>query len=253
MLLQAYDFVHLHRTHRCRLQVGGSDQFGNITAGCELMRRLEGPQLFGLVAPLLLDSTGEKMGKTSTGERIWLDPERTIPYEFYQYWFNRSDDEVSRFLRYFSLRPIAEIEEVLRDHDRDRAKRTGQRELARAMTAWVHGEAAIANVERAQRVMFGESLEGMSDADLRVLVGIVKTVDIPRGELTAGIAVVDLLVRTLADSKGAARRLITQGGAYLNNVKVTDVDHKVTAKDLATHSMLVVGSGTKKKCLVRVV
>ena len=171
MLLQAFDFVQLQKLHGCRLQVGGSDQYGNITAGCELQHKLRGPKLFGLTAPLLLDSTGEKMGKTSTGERIWLDPERTTPYAFYQYWFNRNDEEAPRLLRLFSLRPLAEIDELLRAHDADRSRRTAQRELARTLTGWVHGPEQIARVEAASRVMFGDSLEGLTDADLGALAG----------------------------------------------------------------------------------
>ncbi len=252
MLLQAFDFVHLANAYAVRLQVGGSDQYGNITAGTELSRKMGGPQLYGLVAPLLLDSTGQKMGKTASGERIWLDPERTKPYEFYQYWFNRPDEEVPRLLRMFSLRPLAELDGLLTAHDADRAKRTAQRELARALTAWVHGDAEVAKAETAQRVMFGESLQGVTDASLGVLAGIVKTVDIPRAELAAGIGLVDLLARTVADSKGAARRLITQGGASINNVKIANVDHKVTESDLASETMLVIGSGKRDKCLVRV-
>ena len=122
MLLQAMDFVHLAKAHAVRLQVGGSDQYGNITAGCELSRKMGGVQLYGLTAPLLLDSTGQKMGKSASGERIWLDPERTTPYAFYQYWFNRPDDEVPRLLKLFSLRPLAELDAVLAEHDADRAK-----------------------------------------------------------------------------------------------------------------------------------
>jgi len=251
MFLQAYDFVHLARTQGCRVQVGGSDQYGNITAGCELARKLGAPQLYGLTAPLLLDSTGQKMGKSASGERIWLDPERTSPYAFYQYWFNRPDDEVPRLVKLFSLRPLAELDELLAEHDRDRAKRIGQRELARALTGWIHGEAAIAQVEAASRVMFGGSLEGVTEDVLRMLTGTVPTVDISRSELEAGIPLVDLLARTTCDSKGAARRLIQQGGAYVNNVKVTELDHKVTVASLATETMLVLRSGKKDYCLVR--
>jgi len=211
MLLQAFDFVQLARLHGCRLQVGGSDQYGNITAGCELQHKLRGPKVFGMTAPLLLDPSGEKMGKTSTGERIWLDPERTTAYAFYQYWLNRQDDEVGRLLKLFSLRPIAEIDQLLRDHDADRSRRSAQRELARTMTAWVHGTDVIVRVEAASRVMFGDGLEGLTDADLGVLVGTVPTVELPRSELAAGVGIIDLLARTIADSKGAARRLVTQG------------------------------------------
>jgi len=252
MLLQAFDFVHLSKSHACRLQVGGSDQWGNITAGCELSRKMGGHQLYGLTAPLLLDSSGQKMGKSATGERIWLDPQRTSPYAFYQYWFNRADDEVPRLLKLFSLRPLAELDAVLAEHDQDRGKRVGQRELARAMTSWVHGDAAIATVEAAARVMFGGSLEGVTDEVLQLLAGTVPTVDIPRSELEAGIGLIDLLARTVCKSKGDARRLISQGGANINNLKITDLEHKVTTAHLATATMLVVRSGKKDYCLVRV-
>jgi tyrosyl-tRNA synthetase len=258
MLLQAFDFVHLAKEHGCRLQVGGSDQYGNITAGCELSRKMGGKQLYGVVAPLMLDSSGGKMGKTSTGERVWLDPERTSPYVFYQYWFNRSDEEAGRFLRMFSLKSIDDIEATLREHDVDRSKRIAQRELARAMTSWVHGERAIANAETAQRVMFGTSLDGLTDSDLGAISSIVPTIELPRAELAAGITIVDLLARTLGEatkpmSKGAARRLVEQGGAYVNRVKITSHEHKVTLDHLATESMLVVSGGKKDHRIVRVI
>jgi tyrosyl-tRNA synthetase len=252
MLLQAFDFVQLSKLYGCRLQVGGSDQYGNITAGCELQHKLRGPKVFGLVAPLLLDSSGEKMGKTSTGERIWLDPERTSPYALYQYWLNRPDDEVPRLLRIFSLRPLSEIDELLREHDADRSRRSAQRELARALTAWVHGPEVITRIEMASRVMFGDSLDGLTDADLGVLAGTVPTVDVARTELATGVGIIELLARTIADSKGAARRLVTQGGAYINNQRVTQVEHQVTLAHLATETMLVVRGGKKDYCLVRV-
>jgi tyrosyl-tRNA synthetase len=253
MLLQAFDFVQLRRSHGCVLQVGGSDQWGNITAGCELARKIgEGP-LFGLVAPLLLDSSGQKMGKTASGERIWLDPARTSPFEFYKYWFNVNDDDVVRLLKMFSLRPLAEIDELVAEHDRDRAKRLAQRELARAMTRWVHGADAIAGIEAANRVMFGGDLTGLTDADLAQLAGTIPTLDVPYAELAAGIPIVDLLARTVTTSKGAARRLVEQGGAYVNNRKIGGVDHRVTLQDLATESMLVLRSGKKDHHFVRVV
>ena len=252
MLLQAFDFVQLHRLHGCRLQVGGSDQYGNITAGCELQHKLRGPRLFGLVGPLLLDPSGAKMGKTTTGERIWLDPERTSPYAFYQYWLNRSDDETPALLRIFSLRPLTEIDELVREHERDRSGRNAQRELARTLTAWIHGPGVVPRVEVASRVMFGDSLDGLTDADLAVLTGTVPTVDVARSELASGLGIVDLLARTISDSKGAARRLITQGGAYINNQRVTEVEHQVTLAQLATETMLILRGGKKDYCLVRV-
>jgi tyrosyl-tRNA synthetase len=253
MLLQAYDFVHLSRALGCRLQVGGSDQYGNITAGCELSRKMGGPQLFGLTAPLLLDANGQKMGKTSTGERIWLDAERTSPYAFYQYWLNCSDAEAPRFLRLFSMRPLEELDELLRAHDVDRSKRQAQRELARTMTSWIHGEGSTGRVEVASKVLFGGSLDGLEDEDLAMLSQVAPVIDIPRSELEAGLGIVDLLARTVADSKGAARRLVQQGGAYVNNVRVADLEHKVTAAHLATRTMLLVRSGNKNYRLVRAV
>jgi tyrosyl-tRNA synthetase len=253
MLLQGYDFVHLSKAHGCRLQVGGSDQYGNITTGGEMSRKMGGPQLFGLVAPLMLDASGEKMGKTSTGERVSLDPAQFSPYKFYQYWFNRSDEEALRFLKWFSTKPIAELDAVIAEHDADRSKRIAQRELARAMTTWVHGAEAVATAESASRVMFGEALDGLKDADLAALAGIVDTVEIPAAELEPGIGFLELMVRVFGESKGAARRLIEQGGAYLNNVQVKDHARKIALGDRATESMMVLASGRKNRKLVRIV
>jgi tyrosyl-tRNA synthetase len=255
MLLQAFDFVELARTHNCRLQVGGSDQWGNITAGTELQRKMGGCQLFGLVAPLLLDSTGQKMGKTSTGERIWLDAARTPPFAFYQYWLNRSDDEAPRFLRMFSLEPLERIEEQLREHDADRSQRVAQKELARAMTAWVHGADAIATIEASAGEMFGGDLTKLTDQQLAGMAGSIPTTEIPRAELEAGIALVDLLIRLgLETSKGKARTTIEQGGAYLNDVAVKDVAKKVALGDLLSErSWLVVRKGKKSSRMVHVV
>ncbi len=251
MLLQAFDFVHLSRAHGCRLQVGGSDQYGNITAGCELSRKMGGPQLYGLTAPLLLDSTGQKMGKTSTGERVWLDAGSTSPYAFYQYFFNVTDEDAARLLKLFSLRPLAEVDDVLRAHDADRGQRQAQRELARTMTAWVHGAEDTARVEKASQIMFGGSLDGVEPRTLELLATVVPVVEIERAELAAGIAIVDLLSRTVADSKSAARRLLQQGGAYVNNVRVADAERTVTTADLATPTMLVVRGGRKDYRLVK--
>ena len=251
MLLQAFDFVHLSRAYGCRLQVGGSDQYGNITAGCELSRKMGGPQLFGLTAPLLLDSAGQKMGKTSTGERVWLDAERTSPYAFHQYFFNVTDEDAPRLLRLFSFRPLAEIDEIVRAHDAERGRREAQRQLARDLTTWVHGAEETARVEEASRIMFGGSLDGVQPRTLELLASVVPVVEIDRAELASGIAIIELLGRTVAESKSAARRLLQQGGAYVNNVRVTDEAHKVTTADLVTPSMLVVRGGRNDYRLVK--
>ncbi len=254
MLLQAFDFVQLAKSHSCRLQVGGNDQYGNITAGCELSRKMGGVQLYGLTAPLLLDSTGQKMGKTSTGERVWLDAERTPPFEFYKYWINVKDDDAPRLLRLFSLRPLAELDAVIAEHEIDRAKRLAQRELARALTSWVHGEATVAPIEAANRVFETGTLEGLSATDLATLTKTIQTVDIPRAELDTGIAIIDLLVRSeIKDSKGNARKLVEQGGAYVNNVRISDVKHVVKAEQLVGEQLLLLRGGKKDLRLIRAV
>jgi tyrosyl-tRNA synthetase len=254
MLLQAFDFVHLAETYNCRLQVGGNDQFGNITAGCELSRKRGGRQLYGLTAPLLLDSTGQKMGKTSTGERIWLDAARTPPFVFYQYWLNTTDEEAPRMLRMFSLDSLARIDDLLRTHDADRSQRIAQRALARAMTEWVHGKDAIAGIESASSEMFGGDLSKVTDHELAAMEGTIPSIDVPRAELEAGIGFIELFVRAgLETSKGAARRLITQGGAYINDVPITDVDKKVGLGDLLTATRLVMRKGKKTYRIVCVV
>jgi tyrosyl-tRNA synthetase len=253
MLLQAFDFVELNKQHNCRLQVGGNDQYGNITAGTELQRKLGRPPIYGLTAPLLLDSTGQKMGKTSTGERIWLSPERTRPFSFYQYWFNVTDEDAPRFLRWFSLRPLAELDELIAAHDQDRAKRMAQRELARAMTSWVHGDEAVRNVEWANGVFTTGTLDGLSSDDLTKFAATIPTVDIPRAELTDAIGIIDLFARAFESSKGDARTKVTQGGAYVNNVRIEDVKHTVTLQQFAEQRLLLVRRGKKDYKLVRAV
>jgi tyrosyl-tRNA synthetase len=191
------------------------------------------------------------MGKTSTGERVWLDAERTSPYAFYQYFFNVTDEEAPRLLKLFSFRSLAEIDDVLRAHDADRGQRLAQRELAREFTTWVHGAEETARVEEASRIMFGGSLEGVQERTLELLTKVVPVVEIDRTELTNGIGLIELLCRTVAESKSAARRLVQQGGAYVNNVRINDAERKVTTADLVTPTLLVVRGGRKDYRLVR--
>jgi tyrosyl-tRNA synthetase len=253
MLLQAFDFVHLSRTYNCRLQVGGNDQYGNITAGTELSRKLGEQQLYGLTAPLLLDSTGQKMGKTASGERIWLDANRTPPFEFYKYWFNVSDDDAPRLLKLFSLRPLSELDALIAEHDQDRAKRTAQRELARALTSWVHGSDAVERIEWANGVFATGTLDGLSSDELARLAETIPTIDIPRTELAAGLNILDLLARSMPESKSDARRRVQQGGAYINNVRISDVKHQVTADNLVGERLLLLRGGKKDLRLIRAV
>lgn len=252
MLLQAWDFVVLARDHGCRLQVGGSDQWGNITAGIELARRLGEPQLFGVTAPLLLDASGEKMGKTSTGQRVWLDPARTSAYAFYQYWLNVEDAMVASHLRKFSFRPLEELDEIVRAHEQEPNKRGAQRELARDLTRWVHGDVGVRRAEVASAVVFGGSLADARDADLEPLIAELGCTEVARDRLDAGIAIIDLLVEAgLASSKGEARRTLGQGGFYLNNQPVA-ADLVVRAEHLGTESFIFLRKGKKTYHLVRV-
>jgi tyrosyl-tRNA synthetase len=194
------------------------------------------------------------MGKTSTGERVWLDAALTTPFAFYQYWLNTADADAPRFLRMFSLESLARIDELIAAHEADRAKRIAQRELARVMTSWVHGADAIAGIEAASGEIFGGDLSKLGDAELEAMAGTVPSVDVPRGELEAGIPLIDLLVRTgLEDSKGAARRQISQGGASVNNVVITDIAKKVVVADLLTPTRLVLRKGRKHYRIVRAV
>lgn len=252
MVLQAYDFVHLARTYGCRLQAGASDQWGNITAGIELQRRLGGPTLYGLTCPLLLDSQGNKMGKTAAGA-IWLDRARTSPYALYQYLINVGDEEVRPLLLKLSMRPISEIRALVTSHAAAPERREGQRLLAEDVCRWVHGAEATRRAEVASRVMFGGSLDQVSDEDLAPLLSEVPFSDLPRTELERGIPLVDLLARTgLAASKGAARRLVAGGGVYVNNQRATDPQQALDLQHLGTESMLILRAGKKQYHLIRV-
>lgn len=251
MLLQAYDFVHLAEAYGCRLQIGGSDQWGNITAGIELQRKMGRPTLYGLTGPLLLDSSGEKMGKTSTGARVWLDPELTSPYAFYQYWLNTDDADVERLLKIFSWRSVEEIAEIAHEHRQAPENRLGQRTLAEDFTTWVHGGEATRGAIAASQVMFGGSLENLTDADLRPLLADVPSTPIARATLEGGMPLIDLLAQTsLAASRGAARRLVQGGGVYVNNVRVADPGKVLTLADLATETMMVLRAGKKNYHIV---
>jgi tyrosyl-tRNA synthetase len=254
MLLQAYDFVHLAEHQRCKLQMGATDQWGNITAGIELQRKMGRPALHGMVCPLLLDSTGKKMGKTAAGTSVWLDPAITSPYAFYQYFLNVDDADVERLLRTFSWRSLDEIADVASRHAAAPQERIGQRALAEDVTRFVHGEDALGRAVRASRVMFGGSLEGLRDQDLEPLLGDVPSTRVARAALEAGLSLIELMVDIkLAESKGAARRLLTAGGVYVNNQRVSDPAARLTASDLATESMIVLRAGKKSYHIVRVV
>lgn len=255
MLLQGYDFAHLAKSHGCELQIGGADQWGNITCGIELHRKMGGQaQLFGLVSPLLLTAAGTKFGKSEKGQNVWLDASLTSPYHFYQYWLNTDDADVEKYLKMFTFLELDEIAQLIVEHDADRGKRSAQRRLAAEVTTWVHGAEGARRALAVSQLLFGGAVADLRDEDLTPLLGDAPATEVPRLELGAGVGLLDLLVRAgLAASKGEARRLIEQGGIYLNNVRIDDSARTIGVTDLATESMALLRSGKKKMRILRAV
>lgn len=255
MLLQAYDFVHLHQNFGCELQVGGSDQWGNITAGIDLGRRMHGVRLFGLTSPLLTKEDGTKMGKTESGA-VWLDPNRTSPYEFYQYWVNVDDADSSKCLRYLTELSRREIEELDAAREADSSKRESQTRLAVELTRLVHGDEGLRTAEQAKRIFFeGGSLAELDTESIERVFADVPGSEVNRQQFAeAGLAVVDAFVETgLCQSKGEARRTIKEGGANVNDHRITDVEARLSSEDLTTDSLIVLRRGKKKYALIRLV
>ena len=255
MLLQAYDFVQLFDQFGCEVQVGGSDQWGNITAGIDLCRRLRGAQLYGMTCPLLTKSDGTKMGKSETGA-LWLAAEKTSPYQFYQYWINLADADVGKCLRFFTDLTREEIESLLAEHAADPGRRTAQRRLAAELTRLVHDEDGLRSAERATEIFFGAEIGDLSDAQLISIFADVPSKALPRDRVTAesGLSIIDALVEAgLAKSKGEARRTIVQGGAYVNNRRVESVDVLLNSAHLASETVMVLRSGRRNYALLRFV
>ena len=252
MLLQAYDFVHLHDQYGCELQVGGSDQWGNITAGIDLGRRMRSVQLYGLTSPLLTKADGSKMGKTESGA-IWLSAERTSPYKFYQYWINVADDDAGGCLRTLTELPLEKIDELDRSRQEEPQKRESQRALAEHLTLLVHGSEGLSSATQASEILFGEEISDLDDAQLLDVFSDVPSLEVSADQLASGnLLMVDLLVETgLCQSKGEARRSIEQGGAYINNKRVEAMDRALTHADMASDSVIVVRRGKKKYALLK--
>jgi tyrosyl-tRNA synthetase len=252
MLLQAYDFVYLNEHYQCELQAGGSDQWGNVTAGIDLGRRMRGVQLYGVTCPLLTKADGAKMGKTESGA-LWLSQERTSPYRFYQYWINLDDADVGKCLRFFTDLDQAEICGVEAEHLADPGRRTAQRRLATEITRLVHGDDGLAAAERATDIFFGAEIQQLSDSQLAGIFADVPSKELPRQRLAGeGLSIIDALAEAgLAKSKGESRRIIAQGGGYVNNRRVSDVDARLGVGDLASESILVLRSGKKNYALLR--
>jgi tyrosyl-tRNA synthetase len=249
MLLQSFDFCHLYQNKGCKLQIGGSDQWGNITSGLELIRKKLSGEAFAFSFPLVTDSAGRKFGK-SEGGAVWLDGRMTSPYRFHQFWLNVEDASVVKFLKIFTFLSREEIGRLEQSVAQAPEKREAQNALADALCDLVHGPEATSKAKRSAQVLFGGSLEGLSNTDLEEIFAEVPSTSYERTKLS-GMAFLDLLAETkLVPSKGEGRRLITNGGAYLNNERVTDAQLKISDAALAS-GMLVLRAGKKQYHLVK--
>jgi len=249
MLLQAFDFLHLFRAQQCTIQVGGSDQWGNITAGIDLIRRVEGGEAHGLVAPLVTTASGAKFGKTEGGA-IWLDPALTSPYQFYQFWINTDDRDAERYLKLFTLLSQDEIKALLRSHDKDPSRREAQKRLAIEVTQLVHGKQACSSAVAASAILFDEfSPQEAEPSAFEVLAQEIPTVAASSAD---SLTLVDAVVQAgLAKSKSEARRSIEQGGIYVNQQRVKDVVRTIGPGDWLAGGNLLLRKGKKDYGLLR--
>jgi len=249
MLLQAYDFLHLFRERQCTLQVGGSDQWGNITAGCELIRRVANAEVHALVAPLVTMASGQKFGKTEAGA-IYLDPQLTSPYKFYQFWINVDDRDVETYLKLFTFMPKTAIDARMELHRKDPARREAQGKLAIEVTTLVHGKDTAYGVVAASAILFGDvNPRDVESAAFETLAQEIPT--FPVGPETAPALVDAIISAGLAKSKNEARRAIEQGGIYINEERVADAGRTLRADDWIGGRNLLLRKGKKEYALLR--
>ena len=254
LLLQSYDFLQLFDRYGCTVQIGGSDQWGNITAGIDLIRKLRARKAHGLVMPLVTTASGVKFGKTEKGA-IWLDPDRTSPFAFYQFWLNSDDRDTLRYLKSFTFLSKEQIDALSTALRESPEKREAQRVLAREVTSLVHGDAQIARVEHASQMLFGEDITQLSADDVLSVFA-----DVPATEMSAaqfgpeGLNVVDLVaLARLVPSKSEARRLVQSGGVYLNNRRVADIQARIPAGSAIGGRVFVLRKGSKQNHLVKII
>lgn len=255
-LIQGYDFYHLAKTMNVKLQMGGSDQWGNITTGIELNRRMGGPETFALTAPLIKKADGSKFGK-SEGGNIWLDAEKTSPYRFYQFWLNASDEDVTNFIKVFSLKTREEIDKLIADHDEAPHLRVLQKALAEELTTRIHGEAALETAVEASEILFGkataEHLRRLSERDFLDVFQGVEQADINRNRIESGTDLADLMAETgFTQSKGEARRALKENSISVNKEKVSE-GFTIGSENLINDRHLLLQRGKKKYFIVRVV
>lgn len=252
MTMQSYDFYYLHEHHDCILQCGGDDQWGNITAGIDFIRKKKQGASFGLTFPLITTSTGEKLGKTA-GNAIWLDPERTTPWDFYQYLVRQDDRDVIRFLNLLTFVPVSEIADLEEKMAKAPEARDAQRRLAYELTKLVHGEKITREVVQAAEMIYGSEIKDLSDSVLAAAFATVPSWEVGSDRLDAGVSLIDALTGSgLIASRGQAKKLLQEGGVYVNNVRVSDVEQKLTRASLASESYIVIRTGKKNYLLVKV-
>ena len=253
MLLQAYDYLHLFNTQNCVVQTGGSDQWGNILTGVELIRRVRGERAHALVYPLITRADGAKFGKSAEGTSVWLSPRYTSPYRFYQFWFNTGDADAVNYLKYFTWLPQAQIAELEHQLLEQPERREAQRVLAREVTRMVHGETALAKAEQASRALFGGDVAGLDAAEIEEIFAEAPSSELAKDMLSDGVTVVDLLVDTgLVSSKAEARRAIQGGGIYLNDERVADGARAIELSQAIDGRFLILRKGRRKYHLVKV-
>jgi len=250
LLLQAYDFLVLHERYGCTLQMGGSDQWGNITAGCDLIRKLRGAKANALVMPLVTTSAGVKFGKTEAGA-VWLDPQRTSPFHFYQFWLNTDDRDVVRYLKFFTFLTREAVDDLARATSESPEHRDAQRALAREVTALVHGTDHVERAERAAAVLFSETLSAADVDDVLMVFA-----DAPSTELAlpdGGMSVVEMLAAVkLAASRSEATRLVRSGGVYVNNVRATDEKARLSRSDAIGGRVFLLRKGRRDQHVVKI-
>jgi tyrosyl-tRNA synthetase len=251
MLLQAFDFYVLCRDHNCELQIGGSDQWGNITAGIDLIHKKLRRQAYGLTLPLITKSDGTKFGKTEGGS-IWLDPKKTSVYRFYQFWINTADADVIRYLKFFTFLPQDEITSLEARHGQNPGAREAHKALAKATTDLIHGEHATAEAMRASEILFGGNLEGVTESTFNEIVGEVPTKEIEKAKLEGnGLSLVELLVHSgLCSSKSQARKDVEGGGVNVNNARETNFQRAVTTNDLIFGKHVLLRKGKKNYVVI---
>lgn len=253
MLLQAYDFYHLCKTYDCELQIGGSDQWGNITAGIDLCRKKLNRTVYGLTLPLITNADGTKFGKTVAGA-VWLDPEKTSVYKFYQFWIRTDDRDVIRYLKCFTFYTQEEIAELEKLHNANPGARDAHKALARAVTELIHGKTATEEAIKASEVLFGGDIKGITESTFAEITGEVPNVEIPKEKLDGqGIPLVEALVLSkLSSSKGMARKDIEGGGIYINNIRETNINRTISLVDSLFGKYILLRKGKKNYVIIKI-